>query len=152
MITPSKTAIAKLWVIAVIKVTKIMTTTSELGIFLNVLKLAHSKVPIATININPTKAAIGNCSIKLLPNIINTKSITAAVIPDKRALAPEDVLIKLCPIIAQPPIPDKNPERIFAVPCATHSLLPRPLVSVISSIIFKVNKLSISPTPATIPA
>ena len=101
---------------AVIKVTKTITITSELGIFLKVLKLAHSKVPIATINIKPTRAAIGSCSIKLLPNIINTKSITAAVIPDNLALAPEDVLIKLCPIIAQPPIPDKKPEKILAIP------------------------------------
>ena len=107
---------------------------------------------MATINIKPTKAAIGNCSIKPEPNIIKTSSITEATMPDNLALAPAEVLIKLCPIIAQPPIPDKNPEAIFAVPCAMHSRFPFPRVSVISSIKFKVNKLSIKPTPATMQA
>ena len=50
---------------------------------------------MATINIRPTNAAMGNCSIKLDPNIINTNSIMAAVIPDNRALAPAEVFIKL---------------------------------------------------------
>ena len=86
---------AKLCVMAVISVTKTITITSELGIFRNVLKLAHSNVPIATMNIKPTKAAIGNRSIKLEPNMIKTKSITAAVIPESLARAPDDVLIKL---------------------------------------------------------
>ena len=78
--------------------------------------------------------------------------MTEATIPESRALAPADILIRLCPIIAQPPIPENKPESIFAIPCAAASLLPRPLVSVISSIIFKVSKLSISPTPAIIAA
>ncbi len=49
-------------------------------------------------------------------------------------------------------MPDKNPEAIFAVPCAIHSLLLLPRDSVISSIRFRVKRLSISPTPATIAA
>ena len=83
---------------------------------LKVLKLAHSNVPMATIIISPVNAAIGSFSIKLEPNIINTRSITAATIPDNLALAPEEMLIRLCPIIAHPPIPESNPERIFAAP------------------------------------
>ena len=83
---------------------------------------------MATIIISPVNAAIGSLSIKLDPNIINTRSIIAATIPDNLALAPEDILIRLCPIIAQPPIPESNPERMLAAPCATASLFPLPLV------------------------
>ena len=128
IITPSKTANARLCKNTVIKVTAIITKTSDLGMRLNVLKLAHSKVPMATIIISPVNAAIGSLSIKLDPNIINTRSIIAATIPDNLALAPEDILIRLCPIIAQPPIPESNPERMLAAPCATASLFPLPLV------------------------
>ena len=48
--------------------------------------------------------------------------------------------------------PDRSPDRMFAAPWATASLFPLPLVCVISSMIFKVNRLSMSPTPATIAA
>jgi len=49
--------------------------------------------------------------------MMNTRSIIDATIPDNLALAPFETLIKLCPIIAQPPIPEKTPERMFAAPC-----------------------------------
>ena len=78
--------------------------------------------------------------------------MTEAKIPDNRALAPEEILIRLCPIMAQPPMPEKSPERILAVPCATASLLPLPRVPVISSTMLSVSKDSINPTPATMPA
>ena len=99
-----------------IKVTAIMTKTSDLGILLKVLKLAHSKVPIETIIIKPVKAAMGSFSIKPEPNMIKTRSIMAATIPESLALAPAEILIRLCPIIAHPPIPDSKPEIIFADP------------------------------------
>ncbi len=133
-------------------VTMTMTRVSDVGILRKVRKLAHSKVPIATMIITPVNAAIGNFSIKPEPIMINTRSSKEAVIPDKRARAPDEILMRLCPIIAQPPIPEKNPDRIFAVPCATASLFPRPRVWVISSTIFNVSRLSMSPTPATISA
>jgi hypothetical protein len=37
---------------------------SDLGILLKVFKLAHSKVPMATIIISPVRAAIGKTSIR----------------------------------------------------------------------------------------
>ena len=127
-----------------------MTKISDLGILLKVRKLAHSKVPMATIIIKPVNAAMGNCSISAAPNITMTKSPIAATIPDNRARAPEEILIKLCPSMAHPPIPENTPDNMLAIPCAMASLFPRPRVSVISSMMLRVNKLSISPTPATI--
>ena len=69
-----------------------------------------------TINITPTNAAIGSCSITGAPHMMNDSKPTEATIPESLARAPDDMLIKLCPIIAHPPIPEKNPVTIFAVP------------------------------------
>src|SRR5690554_637672 len=128
MITPMTTANARLCSTAVVPVTTTMTNTSDRGILLNVLRLAHSKVPIATMIINPVSAAIGNCSTRLAPTMMKITSATEATIPDRRARAPFDMLIRLCPSMAHPPIPEKNPERILATPCAKDSLLLRPRV------------------------
>jgi hypothetical protein len=71
-------------------------------------KLIHSNVPIATITITPTRAAIGNFSITGAPNRIMINMVNAATIPDKRALEPAERLTNVCAIIGQPPIPKKN--------------------------------------------
>ena len=69
-----------------------------------------------TMTIKPVKAAIGIFSMTGAPNMMNTNSITEAKIPDSLALAPEEILINDCPIMAQPPIPEKIPERKLAIP------------------------------------
>ena len=43
--------------------TVIRTKASDLGILCKILKLLHANVPITTINITPTSAANGICSI-----------------------------------------------------------------------------------------
>ena len=96
--------------------TNINTNTSVFGILLIILKLDHAKVPITTINITPTNAAIGTCSISPDANNINAKSARAATIPERRPLPPPLILIIDCPIIAHPPIPPNNPVTIFAPP------------------------------------
>ena len=152
MMTPTMTASARLCRKMVTSVTNTMTKMSDFGIRLKVRRLAHSKVPTATMIISPVKAAIGTSSIRLLPNMMNTRSITAATMPDSRARAPALILISDCPSMAHPPIPLRKPEQMLAMPCATASLFPRPRVSVISSMMFSVSRLSMSPTPATIKA
>ena len=54
--------------------------------------------------------------------------------------------------MAQPPMPPKKPVTILAPPCAKHSRLVSPLVSVNSSIKFRVIKDSIKPIAANINA
>ena len=152
MITPIRTARAKLCSTAVTMVTTSMINTSLVGIRRNVRNDAHSNVPMATMIMSPVSAAIGSCSISGAPKRIKTKSITAATIPDKRARAPDETLIRDWPIMAHPPMPLKSPLRILALPCATHSRLPCPRVCVISSMMFNVSKLSSKPTPATMAA
>ena len=146
--TPTNTASARLCSTAVTKVTSTMMKTSDVGMRRNVLREAHSNVPMATMTIKPVRAAMGSCSIKGAPNTMNTSNITAATMPLSRARAPELTLIKLWPIMAQPPMPLKSPLNTLAAPWATHSRFPWPRVPVISSKMFNVSKLSMSPTPA----
>ncbi|MNX86872.1 hypothetical protein D3C86_1187740 [compost metagenome] len=115
-----------------------------------ILKLAHSKVVIATIIITPTKAAMGNFPITGAPNRMIIKIVNAAIIPESLALEPAPRFTKVCAIIGQPPIPKKKPFKIFELPCAMHSLLLFPRVPVISSTKFSVSKPSVKPTAATI--
>lgn len=123
-----------------------MIIISEIGYLLRIFTLTHSNVPIDTMIISPVSAAIGSRSTKDAPNMINMRRPTEATIPERRARAPLEIFIRLCPIMAQPPIPEKNPDVIFAIPWATASLFVLPLVSVISSISSSVNRLSMSPT------
>jgi hypothetical protein len=69
--------------------TKTPTNISCLGILLIILKLIHSNVPIATIIITPTKAAMVEFTIGA-PNKIITRIAKAATIPDRRALEPAE--------------------------------------------------------------
>lgn len=70
------------------------------------------------------------------------------VMPDSRFRAPLLMLIMLWPIMAQPPIPPRNPVTRLAVPCAKLSRLGRPRVSVMVSMKLSVSRLSMRPTDA----
>jgi hypothetical protein len=56
-------------------------------------------------NITPTSAAIGTCSINRLSATTNSRITTAVTTPLSRPRPPELVLISVCPIIAQSPLP-----------------------------------------------
>ena len=145
--TPTKTATARS-VKTVTAETKTMTNASDIGTLCNTRKLDHSNVPRTTINMTPTSAATGTISISPEANNTNASKTSAAVTPDVRPRPPEFMLIIDCPIIAQPPMPPKKPQVKFAAPCATHSLFPRPRVSVSSSTSVSVRRDSIKPTAA----
>ena len=49
-------------------------------------------------------------------NRVEINNISEATIPERRALAPFEILIKLCPIMAHPPIPEKKPVTTLANP------------------------------------
>ena len=66
MITPAITATAKSCQ-TVMAETAINTMASDNGILLRILKLLQAKVPMTTINMTPTNAAIGICSINGAP-------------------------------------------------------------------------------------
>jgi hypothetical protein len=97
-------------------VTKTITRASAFGIFvINVMEL-QANVPITTMNITPTKAAIGIASIRALPYKIKKSRKREAAVAAILVLPPDLTFIIDCPIIAHPPIPPKNPVIVFAAP------------------------------------
>jgi hypothetical protein len=77
----------------VITVTAIKTKASLLGILFNILRVGHANVPITTINISPTSAAIGIREIIATPNTINNIKNIEAEIPEALPLHPLEILI-----------------------------------------------------------
>ena len=114
-ITPTITAIARSKN-TVIKATDIPTIVSAGGILPIKRKLDHSKVPITTMNITPISTATGICSINAEPTNIKESRNNAAEIPESRPRPPDFILMILCPTMAQPPMPPKNPVIVFATP------------------------------------
>ena len=150
MMIPVRTATAKLCVMMVMAVTKMMMKTSVFGILFKILKLDHLKVKNATTIITPVSAAIGIFSIIGAAIRIIIRIARAAITPETLLLEPALRFTRVCAIIGQPPIPEKKPFRMLEAPCARLSLEPFPLVSVISSTRFRVKSPSVSPTAATI--
>ncbi|MNY37673.1 hypothetical protein D3C86_1722520 [compost metagenome] len=105
-------------------------------------------MPIATIIITPTNAAIGIFSIKGAPTRMMMSIVMEAIIPASLAREPALIFTRVCATMAQPPMPPKKPLVTLAAPCAIASLLALPFVPVISSTIDKVSNDSIRPTPA----
>jgi len=52
-------------------------------------KLAHSKVPITTMNITPTRAAMGICSMSPEAKRMKASRNSAAAMPERRPRPPE---------------------------------------------------------------
>ena len=128
------------------------TSTSAGGTRPKRRKLDHSKVRSDTTNITPISAASGICSISAEPNSTKASKKPPVARPERRCSAPLPTLIMLCPIIAQPPMPPKKPVTTLAAPCAAHSRVGWPTVSVMSSIRFSVSSDSIRPMAARISA
>ena len=148
MITPTITAMARSCQ-TVTADTVISTTASAKGILYRMRKLLQAKVPTTTMNITPTRAAIGTCSIHGAAKRMKPSKAMAATMPERRPRPPALTLMMDWPIMAQPPMPPKRPLRILAEPCAIHSRLPDPRVSVMSSMRLRVIKDSINPTAAS---
>jgi len=93
-----------------------------------------------------TKAAIGIAPIQDFKRIIIIKRDIPEERVDNLDLPPFSVFITDCPTRAQPAIPPNRDATIFAMPCPLASLFLLELVSVTSSKISWVKKVSIKPT------
>ena len=103
-------------------------------------------------NITPTSAASGICSMSGEANRMKLSRNSAAATPATRVRPPDFTLIIDWPIIAQPPMPPKKPVSTLAQPCAMHSWLAPPRLPVISPTRLSVSSDSISPIAARITA
>ncbi|MNG00299.1 hypothetical protein D3C84_832300 [compost metagenome] len=147
MMIPHSTAVARS-VNTVMTVTATITSTSFSGTLLTTRSEAQANVCCDTTNITPTNAASGMRSISGDKNKMNSRISTPATTPESRPRPPELRLITVWPIIAHPPMPPNTPETMLAAPSATHSRSGKPRLSVISSVRFRVSRVSNRPTSA----
>ena len=128
-----------------------ITVVSDLGIRRSVegRTECQSKVPTATITMTATSAAIGMSATTSPKPTTRISRKTPARKVEIRVRAPETfTLIMVCPIIAQPPIPPKNPVMMLAAPWPQASRVFWEWVSVMSSTSLAVSSDSSSPTSA----
>ena len=109
----------------------------------------HAKVPITTMNITPTSAASGMSSISGEAKRMKLSRNSAATMPAMRVRPPDFTLIIDWPIIAQPAMPPMKPVAVLATPWPMHSWFLSLSVSVRSSTMEAVIRLSSRPTAAT---
>ena len=128
-----------------------MTVISPAGIRLSVRGAmeCQSKVAKHTMTMTATRAAIGMSETTGPKTMHSTIRNDPARNVDSRVRAPETLtLIMVWPIIAQPPMPPKNPVTMLAMPCPMDSRVLLEWVSVISSTSLAVISDSIRPTSA----
>src|SRR5699024_8691459 len=143
---PTTTPSVRLLDHTTVKTVIIITTTSVFGADFTNLNVDQSNVLTQTINMTPTRAAIGIINTISRKTIINTIKNAPATNVDKRVRPPDFILIIDCPIIPQPAIPPKNTETIFAIPCPLASRFLSLVVSDMSSTTVAVNNDTIKPT------
>ena len=94
----------------------IMTKLVLLGCTRRFLNDAHENVPMDTMIITATSAGMGICFTHGPKTTSNTSRKTPAVNVESRPRPPDFTLMTDCPIIAQPAMPPKRPETMFATP------------------------------------
>ena len=127
-----------------------MTTLELLGCSRRFLNEPQLKVPIDTMIITATKAAIGIWLTHSPKNTTKISSTTPATSVDKRPRPPDFTLITDWPIMAQPAMPPMKPVAMLATPWPTHSRLLSLLVSVMSSTMVAVMSDSSKPTTMSV--
>src|SRR5690554_2913898 len=78
-------------------------------------------VPIDTMIMTATSAGIGICATRGPSTTIRKRRKVPATKVDRRVDPPDFTLITDWPIIAQPPMPPKNPVTKLAIPWPLHS-------------------------------
>ena len=145
------TPMARLWVATTTATVATMTRVSLLGILRRVAgwMLCQSKVPTATMTITATRAAMGMTATTSPRPTTRMSRNTPAKNVEMRVRAPETfTLIMVWPIMAQPPMPPKNPVMMLAAPWPHASRVLCEWVSVTSSTSLAVISDSSSPTRA----
>src|SRR5690554_3399183 len=114
--TPANTPNARLWVATTTTTVTTITMLVESGWSRRFLMEPQLKVPMETMIITATSAAMGICTSHLssTSTMINRKMPAVSV--DSRVRPPDLMLMIDWPIIAQPAIPPNRPEPILAIP------------------------------------
>ncbi len=144
------TPMARLWV-STVTTTVTTITTLLLGGWRRRLRIdSQLKVPMETMIITATRAAMGMRDTQSPRNTTNTSSTTPAIRVDNRVRPPDFMLITDWPIMAQPAMPPRKPEATLAIPWPRHSRCLSLSVSVRSSTMVAVIIDSSRPTTAMV--
>src|SRR5690606_1892382 len=119
--TPVSTPIARSRVATVTITVPNTIRLAVLGWVRSSRKLFQWKVPMLTMIITATSAAIGIIDTHSDAYTTSNSSTTPAIRHDRRPRPPEDTLITDWPIIAQPAMPPKKPVTTLARPCPADS-------------------------------
>jgi len=125
-----------------------MTILVDSGNCLRLRIESQLKVPIDTMIITATRAAMGIWLTHSLRKTTISSSTTPATRHDRRPRPPDFTLITDWPIMAQPAMPPSRPEAILAMPWPLHSRFLSLSVSVRSSTMVAVIMDSSRPTTA----
>jgi hypothetical protein len=109
----------------------------------------HEKVPIETMIMIATRAAIGISATESPSTTMKNSSMAPATKVESRPRPPDFTLMIDWPIMAQPAMPPMKPVAVLAMPWPTHSMLRFDEVSVRSSTMVWVISDSSRPTAAT---
>mmetsp|Transcript_15216 Transcript_15216/g.49945 ORF Transcript_15216/g.49945 Transcript_15216/m.49945 type:complete len:213 (-) Transcript_15216:816-1454(-) len=105
---------------------------------------------MTTMKSTPVSAAIGTSSMTLEAMMMKSRNMMEANVVLKRPTPPLLTLMVDCPIMASPPMDWNIADIRLEAPCAMHSCVQRPVLSVVSSRIsstsWSVRMLSIRPT------
>ncbi|MNT24034.1 hypothetical protein D3C72_1594830 [compost metagenome] len=126
-----------------------MTMLDDGGLRLRSRMERHENVPMETMIITATRAAIGMMRTRSSSTRMRNSRKAPATKVESRPRPPELTLMTDWPIMAQPPMPPMRAEAMLLVPCPMHSWLLLLPVSVMSSTICAVSSDSKRPTAAS---
>ncbi len=148
--TPTSTPLARSCVATVTATVASITTLELLGCSRRLRMEAQLKVPMDTMIITATSAAMGIRATQSPRNTTISNRNTPAASVERRPRPPDLMLMMDCPIIAQPAMPPMKPLVMLATPWPTHSRFLSLLVSVRSSTMVAVISDSSSPTTISV--
>ena len=148
--TPTRTPCARSWVATVTATVASMTMLELFGCTRRSASDLHEKVPIETMTITATSAAIGMVRTTSPSTRMRKSRKQPAKSVDRRPRPPDFTLMTDWPIMAQPAMPPNRPATMFAAPCPRHSRFLSEGVSVSSSTMAAVISDSSSPTTARV--
>ena len=115
-ITPSMTPLDRSWVRTTVTVVATMTMEDCMGVERSRITEPQSKVPMETMIITATRAAMGICATQSCSTRIRNSRNRPAHRVDSRPRAPEVTLMIDWPIMAQPAMPPNRGDRMLAMP------------------------------------
>ena len=127
-----------------------MTTEDGSGFVRSCASERQEKVLIETMIITAVSAATGTTASRSCSATSSTSRKAPATSVESRPRAPDETLMTDCPIIAQPPMPPNTADAMLATPWPTHSRFLLLGVSVMSSTICAVSRISSRPTAASV--